>query len=259
MMRVDKKIREEVDNGRKGLIIYTILGYPDIATSLKALQILRKYNITVFETAIPVAQGLSPVLSPTIRNAHKTASSNKVTVKEVTIIYSKFRPNLYIIHKGTENNSLESLFEEMEDKVDCILFGWREKVEVLKKISRSYHVQVAQLVSPHMNRKTMLSLAKNAEGIIYLTIAPRPYGPIFPLPLIRKTLRILKTITDVPVCCGYGIKKLSDIKLISSLNDCDGIIIGTQALIELGKGIKSFENYIKKVIAITHSLEASRL
>lgn len=250
-MEVDKKIRETVEQGRLAVIIYTVLGYPDIQKSRRTLQILQEHGINVFETAIPIAEINGFATNQTIKNAHFIACRNGITAKEVIATYSRYRPNLYILHKGTPIGSPANFFKEMEDNVDCVLFGWHADIEMLQETCRSYGIQLAQLVSPLMDRKTIVRLARNAEGLIYLSAAPHPGGSIFPAPLIRRTTHLLKSVTDLPVCCGFGIKRQDDIKLLRSIRHCDGIIIGTQALLELSKGIDSFESYVEQVIALS--------
>ncbi|HIE27560.1 TPA: hypothetical protein EYP66_09760, partial [Candidatus Poribacteria bacterium] len=87
---IKEKIRQTTENGDLAVILYTIFGYPDRRTSQKALMMLQQFDITVFETAIPVAQ-CSKELSDAIRNAHWEACRNGVWSEEVLEVYSNLR------------------------------------------------------------------------------------------------------------------------------------------------------------------------
>lgn len=256
---IKEKIRQTTENGDLAVILYTIFGYPDRRTSQKALMMLQQFDITVFETAIPVAQ-CSKELSDAIRNAHWEACRNGVWSEEVLEVYSNLRPNLYIVHEGTPLHSPEVLLEKMEGRVDAILLGWREKnVEKWHRIAQGYGIEMAQSVSPNMSRGEIKDVVRYAEGFIYLTAAPKTGGKVHAVNRILNTIQTIKEIReDIPICCGFGIKTPENVKRIGSLDGCDGVIIGTAILEALSKGLGEFERYVDGIVAAARGVKRRR-
>lgn len=245
---ISGKIEEITERGDLAVGMYTLLGYPSLSVSLKALKTLRNYGLTIFETAIPFSQGHSDELSEAIQFAHKVACTNGVSLVDVLKTYSNFRPNLYIVHEGTPIDSLANLFEEMAGVVDSVLLGWVGRDhEKLNQIAKAYGIDVAQQVSIDMDAETIRRTVHLAEGLVYLAVAPKTGGQIYPLNLIQSLIDKVKKQKNISVCCGFGIRTREQIERIGSLRGCDGVMIGTAVLESLGRSEKSFREYVKAI------------
>jgi tryptophan synthase alpha subunit len=256
-MDIKEEIKKCNYNKNLSIIIYTILGYPDRFASIEALKILKDNDITVFETALPLCQGYSPSLSESIISAHQIACINEISHEDVFEIYSKFRPNLFIIHEGTEYSSVEELLKKMKNRVDAILFPWNEKeIEKNVRICNYSGIKVVQEISPMMNRKEIKKIINYIDGLVYLTAANKTGGKLYKKDKISSTIEIIKSIrTDIPVCCGFGLKNIEDVKEIGSIKGCDGVIIGTAILDILKKGLKTFEQYVNAIMDAAKGLK----
>ena len=250
-------IKETTERGDLAVIIYTVLGYPDFRTSKRALDILKINNITVFETAIPVRNKYPPDLNESIINAHKIACLNNISQEDVLDTYSNFRPNFYIIHEGTEYNSVEQLIEKMKKRVDSVLFPWNEEeIDKNYEICQKSRIRVSQSVSPRMNMDKVIRVLNYADGIIYLTSAPKTGDRRYTREEISSSIGVIKSIRDdIPVCCGFGIRNDEDVREVGSIEGCDGVIIGTAVLDILSKGLDKFEEYVKAIINAAKSLK----
>ncbi len=252
------KIKETVQKGDLAIIAYTVLGCPDTSTSKKAIDILSKHNVTIFETAIPVTQRCSSQLSELIKQAHATACLNNISLEDVLDSYFNFRPNLYILHEGTKFHSFEDLLRKMKGRVDGVLVGWQDKhtIKEYYQACQDYGIDMVGLVSPNMNLKEIVAVLQYTEGFIYLTAASKTGGRLFPTGVISHTIKTIKSIRDdLPICCGFGLKSPGDVRGIGLLEDCDGVIIGTALLDALSKGLEQFENFIKDVTTIAKGLK----
>lgn len=253
-----EKIRETTEKGDVAVGIYTISGYPNLSTSLEALEILKKRDITIFETAFPLAQGHSPELSEAIKNAHKVACLNGISADDILKVYSNFRPNLYILHEGTARDSVKNLLEKMEGSVDAIFLGWSEgDLKTFHQISKSHGIDTVQLVSVHMNAEEIKHTVRYADGFVYLLVAPKTGGKIYSLDLIETVINKIKAQKDIPVCCGCGIRTADQVKTIGSLKGCDGVIIGTAILEALNRSVEELDEYLKTILDASKGIRTS--
>ena len=245
---IREAILREKKKNKIAVIIYTILGYPNVDLSLRALEILKKYNITIYETAVPISSGYSPDLSKVIKIAHKKAYQNGISPKDVVETFSFYRPNLYIIHEGTPSYILDFLVKKNE-KIDGILIGLNKKeTKRYYEDFMSQNIEVVQEISLKLKKEEIRERVKLAQGFVYLTIAERTGGSRYLLRKIERMINAVKEIReDILICCGFGIKDPQDITEVGSLEGCDGIIIGTAALDSLSGGLTQFNSYINAV------------
>lgn len=245
---IKEAILQDINKGKTSVIIYLILGYPDFETSIKALDVLKKHNVTVYETAIPIVGRHSPELSEMIKMAHRIAYQNGTSSKDVVETFSIHRPNLYIIHEGTPSYILDFLVANKE-MIDGILWGCDEEDEYYAKFRES-PIEVIQEVSPESSRMAIKKSVEIANGFIYLTVAERTGGEIYSNDKIIRTIDLIREFGDnIPICFGFGIKTPEDISRLVNIYGCDGIIIGTAGLKALSMGLKEFDSYIETVFA----------
>lgn len=243
-----EKIRRTIERGDLSVGIYTILGYPNLRTSLEALRKLEEVGVTIFETAIPPAKGHSDDLGSTIRAAHMVSCLNKVSWIDILNVYSECRPNLYIMHQGTCIKFLDELLEKMEGKVDSILIGWREEnLQRLHQVASSYNILLMASVSVDMSTEKMRHVIRFSDDLVYLAVAPGTGGCPYSLQRIKKAICTIRSQRDSVICCGYGIRTPEQAKSIGSLKGCDGIMIGTAALEALSHSLRRYGEYVKSI------------
>lgn len=255
-MDIRSRIFHETANGNVAFIPFTILGFPDLATSEKGLQILEDYGATIFETAIPVPRGFSSETNRAIKTANRRACDNGVTYGRVIDAYRIYRPNICIVYRSSFLPQLDVLLSDMSDSVDGILLergiiGEKKALEY----NRMYGLEVLQAVTPEMSDLEIEKLVRSTQGMIYLTLSFKTGGRIYPLELISRKISHIKSIRqDIPVCCGFGLRNAQDIDTIARIKGCDGIIVGTPLLQAIERGIKDFEDTIKSMILATRNV-----
>lgn len=244
-MKIEDNIREANNRGDAAVGFYTVLGYPSLSISKEALILLWKHDVTLFETALPV-QYPSFELSDTVRKALRSMQINQISATNVLQTYSAFRPNLFIIHEGTSFGSFETFIAEIEGYVDGILVGWDNKSYY--KIGQKYNIEIVQLVTPLMSKKEIEHRTHLAQGFVYLEAAQKTGGRLYPLSVVERTLKSIKSVRDTPVCCGFGIKTAQDVRRVASLKGCNGVLIGTQLLRMMEKGIEPLKEYVNSIV-----------
>jgi tryptophan synthase alpha subunit len=249
MIDLDKKLRVQSEIGT-AVVPFTILGFPSIDLSMRALEILRDLKVFAFETAIPVAKGWSSDTNSTIRNACRIALENNVTAERVVKAFDEYRPNLYILYKRAFGMDIEKALEKFRGRIDMILPEWGVKnPESTVNIFRKHHVSFVDAISPLMPWKETKIRVMSSSAIVYLTCASRTGGPLFKAGTIRSAIKEIKSFRpDVHVFCGFGIRTPNDVQTLGSIEGCDGVIIGSALLECLGRGLDSFKTFVKKIV-----------
>lgn len=127
-----------------------------------------------------------------------------------------------------------------------------EEKNELQQLGHEYGIMNISFIAPTTTNDRLQCILNEAEGFIYYISLTGVTGARNQLPreLIGR-LQMLKTLTGKPICVGFGISKVSQIKKIKSF--CDGIIIGSAIMEVIEKNMhKSY--LMKKVISTTKTL-----
>jgi len=243
--------------GNLPIIAYTILGYPDMHTSIAALEILKENGVAAFETAAPFLKHHSCDLSVPIRKAHVTGASQGITLKHVLSVYAEYRPNVYVVHEGSPWMELDTLAKRLSDKIDAVLLGWRPQA-----LARSYeacHNHGIGLVNPVSTSDSPRELARVLrynDGFVYLQAAPSTGGHLYDTKAISDTATAVRAIrASLPICCGFGVRTPHDLQTLGSLPECDGVVIGTALLEALANGIEQFKFFVTELTSAAKGLK----
>jgi tryptophan synthase alpha chain len=246
------KLEARLSKTSVAFVPFTILGYPSLELSKKAVRSLASIGATIYETAIPVSHGWSSSTGPILRQVNKAAVRSGVTLDDVIDFYKNFRPNLCLIYRPLLRNRVENLLSKIRGKIDSVLFEWDSITpEKCSALSREFGVDIVQCVSPRMKYSELKTRVLNSEGMIYLTCAAATGGRLFPVAELRRAITEIKSMRQIPVCCGLGIRTTTQAKAISRIESCDGIIVGTSLIENLGRSFSEFYRFASEIKNIT--------
>jgi tryptophan synthase alpha chain len=256
-----EKLEARLSKTSVAFVPFTILGYPSLELSKKAVRSLASIGATIYETAIPVSHGWSSSTGPILRQVNKAAVRSGVTLDDVIDFYRNFRPNLCLIYRPLLlRNRVENLLSKIRGKIDSVLFEWDSITpEKCSALSREFGVDIVQCVSPRMKYSELKTRVLNTEGMVYMTCAAATGGRLFPLAELRRAIREIKSMRQIPVCCGLGIRTVAQAKAISRIESCDGIIVGTSLIEKLGRSFSDFCRFATEIKKITLGANPSRL
>jgi tryptophan synthase alpha chain len=256
MNPIEGRLRAAAAAGDLALVVFLVLGYPDPATSLQALEILRRQGIAVFELALPSPHGWSPLASGPIIDAHQRAWAAGMRPQEAAAIGAAYRPNLHILYRGTwDDLGLEAL-TMLRGACDGILPEWRgPSAETCQQEARNLGLAGVEALAPALDPSELRGRVERAQGMVYLTTAESTGGRLFDLPAIAAALGHIKGCRDIPACCGFGVRTPEDVVRLGGLFGCDGVIVGTAALEALGAGLDRFERYIASLAQAARGLK----
>lgn len=243
MKSIKEIFQNLISEKRCALIPYFMAFYPNKAAFKRLLLSAQEAGADMIEIGIPFSDPIAD--GPTIQEAGQAALSNSATLDDVFSLLTDTRKKLsvpLIIMSYANlllNHGLERFFKR------AYIAGVRgvvipdliiEESLPFREAANNYGVKLVQFVTPTTPKMRLRQIAKTAQGFIYLisvtgVTGARP-GKRFDL---RRLVKMVKRLTDTPVCVGFGIAEPEQAASVAKV--ADGIIIGS-ALIEIIKGNK---------------------
>ncbi len=251
-MNLSEPFRKAKKEGRLGLIVYTIPGFPNVNESDDILAWLQKENaVSIIENTIPVTRGFSDHANDTIRAAH-TAAAAHATPDRVYARWSK--PSLCVLYRSTSDElTFEGVCQRASGLFDGMILEWSEPQEKpYVDIADRYGIELVQCVGPWHTTERIGEIMQNVRpgGLLYLMSAEMTGASLFPVDTLADTIARARTFRpDVVVAAGFGVRTPDDVRLLARVPGLDGVIIGTEFLRQLGHGSGAAQAYLRGIIA----------
>ena len=243
------------NTSKPALISYLTVGYPDIETTLQAVQVLEKNGCDIIELGIPFSDPLAD--GATIQRSSFTALQRGITPENCLEIAAKLRkmvdiPLVFMTYfnpvfkYGLEkfcNNCSEAGVEGL-----IVPDMPPEEGKDLHKVALVRNLDVIYLIAPSGSEERIKFIAEKSRGFIYLVSVTGVTGTRNSLPLdVSKFIRKVKKFTNKPVCVGFGISTPEQAARISGI--ADGVIIGSKLieLIESDRSLKKLTDFVLDV------------
>jgi len=228
-------------NNSKAFIPFTVLGWPDANKSLAIVEQMIKSDVNALELGIafsdPVADG--PIIQRatyetissgfSVNNAFKLTSQVRKLDNDIPIgILVYFNT---ILAKGTEK-----FFALAKDSgVDGVLIADLpvENAAEILPAAKANGIDLIFIVSPITNRDRLSKILAHASGFLYLVSRLGVTGTIERSNTndleLSNLLKEVKTMTNLPICAGFGISSATDAQSMFDIGT-DGVITGSQVI-----------------------------
>lgn len=249
MSRIDKVFAEK---GHTTLIAYITTGYPNIATTLKAVPVLVENGCDIVELGIPFSDPLADGV--TIQNASYHALQNGITpeiclelagelrkkVDTPLVFMSYYNP---IYHYGIEKFCKACSASGIDGLIIPDLPP-EEGIDI-EASALNYGIDLIYLLAPTSNNKRIKLGAEHSRGFVYLVSVTGVTGARSFLPSdIKDFISRVRNVTDKPLCVGFGISTPEQASQVGSL--ADGVIVGSRIvqLLESDDSISSIGTFV---------------
>lgn len=259
MNRIDKKFKDLRQNNQKAFIAYICAGDPNADFTEKLVLELDRIGVDIVELGIPFSDPIAD--GPTIQRSSERALKNNFTIYKAIDIVRRIRKRseIPIVFMGYYNPifryGLNNFFKNSSASgLDGLIIAdvpFEESGDISKLASR-YGIDNISLVAPTTGEDRLRGILKEARGFIYYISLTGITGArkSLSLGLIQK-IKVMKSITEKPVCVGFGISEPIQIKKIR--NFCDGVIIGSAIINVIEKNLKN-KDLLKKISCFTRRL-----
>ncbi|MBF0101260.1 MAG: tryptophan synthase subunit alpha [Desulfobacterales bacterium] len=233
MNRIEQTFIKLNQKREKALVGFITAGDPDIQTSLAIILEMCKAGLDILELGIPFSDPTSdgPVIQrSSLRALNKGANLSTIfelcaTVRKhydvPIVLFSYYNPMFVygitpFYHEAIQSGADGVLIVDLPPEESGELTqGWPDD-----KLS------IIRLVAPTTPNERMTQIVSAASGFIYLVSKTGVTGSDgLQTSVIEQNVIKLKSLTQLPICVGFGISTVEQVRQVSEL--ADGIVIGS--------------------------------
>lgn len=216
---------------KKALIPYVTAGDPNLSELPAILQALEEGGADAVEVGIPFSDPIAD--GPTIQAASQRALDRKTTLDGVFHAVSKSRVNVPLIYMGYTNMAMRRGFaafaaDARASGASSVILSDMTPDEATewRSAARSAELDTIFLVAPTSTDERIRLAAEASSGFLYCVsrMGVTGAGTAVP-PEVVSTVGRIRSLTDLPVCVGFGISKKEHVEMVCKV--ADGTVVGS--------------------------------
>ncbi|MBI2445392.1 tryptophan synthase subunit alpha [Candidatus Micrarchaeota archaeon] len=223
------------------ILPFVMPGFPSIGDSRDVFRFLQTQPDVIIETALPT---LAPTGSALVQKVRKIVNRAGIKPDDVMATFRKDRKTqkaMLMLHAEPEGHDLSQIRTAFDYAIAPFDAPAIARLNTLagSKTDAPF-TQFGGQVAP--DDEQMEAKVKASEGFIYLTVAPQREGDLFSEEKIKTAIEKIKTVKDIEVFCGFGVKTSDDVRMLKSAG-ADGVFLGAEALHAQEKGLTTFKPF----------------
>jgi len=222
--------------GRKALIPYITVGYPDLSATLKAAELLVEKGADIIELGIPFSDPMADGV--TIQDSSYQALLKGVNTDSCLETARKIRqkskvPLVFMTYFNPINAyGIEKFCRACAGVgVDGLIVPDLppEEGSALHSAAVNFGLDMVYLLAPTSTQERIETVAKLSRGYIYLVSVAGVTGARQSVPADLKTfVSRVRRSTNLPLCVGFGISSAEQAEEVAKM--ADGVIIGSKMI-----------------------------
>lgn len=232
--RLDVRLQERRDAGRKALLTFITAGDPTPGVTVPALHALVDGGADVLELGVPFSDPEAE--GPAIQASSERGLAQGMTLRGCLDMVREFRSTdtrTPVVLMGYLNPVLAMGAEAFasaaaEAGVDAMILvnlPPEEAQDILRALDR-YHIRLIFLVAPTTTAERAAIILERAAGFVYYVSLKGITGADNLDPdAVGEKLRWLRGLTDLPVMVGFGIKDGASAEAVA--RHADGAVVGS--------------------------------
>jgi len=253
-----EKVFNQKETKNKVLVTYTVAGDPNLGSSKKILNDLIASGADILEIGVPFSDPMSE--GPVIQKAHERALKKNIQFKDILNLCKQIRiknKNVPIVLMGYMNSFLSlknKLAKELNqagvDGVIVVDLPYDESKSFFNNLKKE-NIDLIRLISPTTDSKRLKRMLASSSGYLYYVSLKGITGAeLKNFNEVKNKVKKIKSLTNLPVVVGFGIKDEPTAKKMASFSD--GIVVGTKIIDFIEKKstpkISNFTKSLKKAI-----------
>lgn len=219
---------------------YFPIGYPDLETSIDAIEALAKNGADLMEVGLSFSDPLAD--GPVIQQATQTALEKGITVAKSLAAVKELRRRgvtIPLVLMGYYNPILAYGLEKFahdarEAGADGFIIPDLPMEEAGEFESITGSLPLIHMLAPTTPEDRMASIARQAKGFIYLVSVTGVTGVRTAVAKgLADLIACVRAHTSVPVCVGFGIGTPEQARSVGAM--ADGVIVGSACVRTIGE------------------------
>ena len=256
------RIKKIFDKKNKKLVTFTTGGDPDLETSFEILKTIINNNIDIIEIGMPFSDPMAD--GPTIQESSVRSINSGTKIGDIFDIVRKIRKfnnQVPIILMGYYNSIFHLGVHNFISKcqsvgVDGLIIVdlQPEEDSDLYIEAREKNIDLIRLITPTTDEKRLTTILQNASGFLYyVTVTGVTGQESANLKELKESISSIKSVTNLPIIAGFGIKNRNDVENISSFTD--GVVVGSSIVNIIKNNIKNKNKMISEIDIFTQDLK----
>jgi len=249
-------------NGKKALIPFTVLGDPDVSTSVAVIKAMVDGGADILELGFPFSDPIAD--GPTIQSADIRSLDSGFNTDKGFEILEKVRGftdvpiGLLVYYNIVLQYGVEKFYSKCKEiGVNGVLIADMpvEESDEIVKTASSNDLETIFIVSPLTTDERVKKISAKTTGFIYVIARLGVTGARDDME--SGTLELLKRIrplTDVPLCVGFGISKKEHVQAVYDAG-ADGAIVGSAIVKVIEKNLSDKKRMVTEINKYVKSLK----
>ncbi|KAL6758033.1 tryptophan synthetase alpha subunit [Haematococcus lacustris] len=239
---VSGTMRDLKAQGKVAFIPFICAGDPDLATTSKALQRLDAVGADVIELGVPYSDPLAD--GPVIQGAATRALDRGTTLDAVLAMLSQTAPSmkapvvLFTYYNPIMRRGLDRFCQQIKAAGAAGLLVPDiplEETSSIREMCNKHELELVLLTTPTTPEGRMASIVAASQGFVYLVSVTGVTGVKETVSgRVEGLVSMLQSLTDKPVCVGFGVSKPEHARQIVSWG-ASGVICGSALVRALGE------------------------
>jgi tryptophan synthase alpha chain len=221
--------------GEKALMPFVCGGFPALDSTADVLPALERAGASIVEVGIPFSDPIAdgPVIAAAMHEALKNGASPLEVFDQVASARDKVSMGLVamcsfsIVHRmgGPEGFCKQARTAGFDGLIipDAPL----EESVGLRKAAESHSLTISLLVAPTSAAERASAIARACTGFVYLLARAGITGETGGIPDVRDRVREIRTATNLPIACGFGISAPEHVRAVVHTGGADAAIVGS--------------------------------
>ena len=235
---------------RRALVCYVTAGHPTASATVELLRGLESAGADIIELGVPFSDPVAD--GPVIQASSSVALANGVTldsslellgrsgVSVPVVLFTYLNPLLAagpdVLTRAVDAGVAGILVTDLPLGADPAREAW---------LARS-GLDFIRLVAPTTPDDRLAGICEHGSGFVYLisrmgVTGTRDEAPADAGPMVRK----LRSVTDLPVCVGFGISTPAQARAVSKV--ADGVVVGSAIVKAAGESIDTAVNLVRSM------------
>lgn len=271
MSRIASTLTQLREHKRKAVVPYVVAGDPQREVTLPLMHALVEAGADIIELGVPFSDPMAE--GPVIQLGHERALLHHTSLRDVLDRVSEFRRTnnaTPVVLMGYANPVEHMGYAQFADAaaragVDGLLTVDMppEEADGLNAELRRVGIDNIFLLAPTTTEQRIRAIAELASGYLYCVSLKGVTGAgNLDIDAVREMLARIKSITDLPITVGFGIKDAASAQAVARV--AEGVVIGSalvdriaQAALQNKKGADLIAGAVQLIAEIRSAVDAT--
>lgn len=242
MNRITSRMNALKAASRKAFVAYIVSGDPRPSVTLATMHELVRQGVDIIELGIPFSDPMAE--GKVIQLGHERALEHKVSLTSSMALVAQFRQHdndTPVILMGYANPIERKGYSVFADAAASAGVDGVLTVDLPPEEASSLNVELKRvdlhsifLLAPTTTSSRIREIVSMASGFVYYVSLKGVTGAgNLDLDSVKKKLLEIRTMTDLPLCVGFGIKDGASAKAVSEHGD--GAVVGSIFVDRMGE------------------------